>query len=226
MDLDDQRMTAGLIFGRRLDRTIQTIMPYVSGALAGFDIPITDKCVISDSRATVQTADRLIHLALAPETWADQSDDPGQILHLCVEDRRADMGGPGSEVILAEITTRLFLALGPSHVSWLDAAILSHAEFADITSAAPTVLDMPKWRDTSIAHIRDDRRASRMPAWALSIKETSTPPLCTAFATVNPLKRDTLRYGSQAAAILGLFTALDSRVASPQTLELVDQILG
>lgn len=140
MNLEFQRMTAGLVFERHCDCTIEDVMPHVAAALDAFDVPVTGKTLVSETCAIVQVPGRLIHLALAPDTWTPRAGPDDHILHVCVEDRSSDTQGPKADILLAEMTTRLFVALCPSHVTWLDAAMLTHKEFAEITGARPIYL--------------------------------------------------------------------------------------
>lgn len=141
MDLDSRQMTAGLVLKRPCDRTMAEMTAHVDAALAAFGLTVSGTTHISAHSAVVQADGRLIHLALASGAGTPLADRGARILHVCVDDqsatRTATPPAPEASTLLAEITIRLFTALHPSHVTWLDAAILTHDEFAEITGAGP-----------------------------------------------------------------------------------------
>ena len=163
MQLEDLRMSAGLVHAHGSGLSIAEATQAVTGALHTFGVRVSGQRSGPDNRATVQTRDRLIHLMAGPHPRTD-----ARVLHVCVEDRAADVTGPAADVLLVEITTRLHAALRPDLVIWRDAAILSSAEFQGILRAAENDMkDAPECTEKQVKistdHIPAPTEARRAP---------------------------------------------------------------
>ncbi|WP_167853533.1 hypothetical protein [Roseovarius aestuariivivens] len=138
--LEDYRLAAGLMFQDRKNISIETALQRVSETLRDLRVEITATSSSSSAQAIVQTDGHLVHLALlADVTLTSQKFYADKILHVCVETRADESAELPSEVLLLEMTTRLYSSFGPDHVMWLDAsAILSSEEFAELTGETQT----------------------------------------------------------------------------------------